>query len=313
MKWLYRLGLPIYAQLTLLYLLLVGIVKMAEPLGWWPFMVVDYLPVICLIAPVFAVVIGYALCRWPRPAVILGLAGIICLMFWTETIPFRLKPASLHGAIRLISWNTRWSGGLPEIERLLKREHPDVVCLQEIMGEGRTDPIWDRLRKQGWFVITKRQYAVISRFPMRMTQVKPYFMQVELTIDRQKLSIASAHLWLPYNMYAKSPLQYLSSISQMDAVRNHQVDEILNGASTPDIVCGDMNTPPMTSLMDRFKQRYQDSHLAGGVGAGLTYSERLPLVRIDHVFLAPRFKVLSNRSLRLLGSDHRAVMVEFIR
>lgn len=312
MKWLYRLGLPIFAQLTLLYLLLVGIAKTAEPTGWWPFMLVDYLPVICVVAPVFGGAVGYALYRWPRPALILAVSGALCLMFWTDTIPYRRQPSSLHRAVRLITWNTQWNGGLAEIEGLLKREHPDVVCLQEIMSEGRTDPLWERLRKQGWFVVQKRQYAVISRYPARITQIEPYMMGVEITIDHQRLRVASAHLWLPYNLFCRNPIEYLQSIGPMNTSRNHQVDSILNTENPPDVVCGDMNTPSNTALMGRFTQRYQDSHLAGGVGGGLSFPVRWPMIRIDHIFLAPHLRILTNRTLKLRGSDHRAVMVEFV-
>ncbi len=312
MKWLYRIGLPHYAQWTLLYLLLVALAKTGEPLGWWPFILVDYLPVIGLLAPVFIVAIIYGLCRWPRPAWILGLSGLICLVFWTDWIPFRPQPASFRGAIRLITWNTKWNGGLAEVPALLKREHPDVLCLQEIMAEGRTNPLWQRLRKQGWSVIQQRQYAVISRYPAQMTSLNPNMMAVELRIDKARLRITTAHLWLPYNMFAKTPRQYQRSLWPMSWYRNKQVDAIMDAHPQPDIVCGDMNSPSHTALLDRFLARYQDSHLAGGVGSGMSYPSRFPLLRIDHVFLAHRLRVLKSRVLRLPGSDHRAVMVEFL-
>ncbi len=312
MKWLYKIGLPLYAQWTLLYLLMVAFAKLCEPMGWWPFIMVDYLPVVVLVAPVLLVAIVYGICRWPRPAWILGLSGLICLVCWTDWIPFRPQPSSYRGAIRLVTWNTKWNGGLAEVPALLKREHPDVICLQEVMAEGRTDPLWETLRKQGWYVVQQRQYAVISRFPVQMTGLNPNMMAVELRIDKTRLRITTAHLWLPYNLLAKTPRQYQRSIWPMSWYRNKQVDAILQGDLLPDIVCGDMNTPPHTALWSRFTARYQDSHLAGGVDTGMTYPSQLPIIRIDHVFLAPRLKVLKSRAMHLPGSDHRAVMVEFL-
>ncbi len=298
------------AVLMLLYLLLVGIAKLCEPLGRWPFWAIDIIPAVILVLPVYLASVIYAFRRQPRYAIMMVVIASVCLAFWTDTVLWRLPSHSTGRSIRLITWNTKWNSGLAELPQLLQRENPDIVCLQELMGEGRTDAIWHKLRQQGWHVAVEKQYAVISKYPINVTDSAPYMLKTTLNVDGRQVRLTTAHLWLPYSMYARTPGQFRRSLRPMAWQRKLQLDAVLQDPK-PDVICGDLNTPPHTSLTSRLASKYQDSHVAAGTGAGYSYPSSLPIVRIDHVYVSKQMRVVSSRTLALPKSDHRAVMVEF--
>ena len=310
MKCLSTHGIPRLAVLMLVYLLLVGIAKLCEPLGRWPFWAIDIIPAVVLVIPVYLAAVIYAFRHQLRYSILLLLAASLCLVFWTDTVLFRLPSHSTGHSIRLVTWNTKWNSGISELPQLLQREHPDIVCLQELMGEGRTAAIWQKLRQQGWHVAVERQYAVISKYPITVSDSAPYMLRTALNIEGHQLRLTTAHLWLPYSMYARTPGQFRRSLRPMAWQRKLQLDAVLQQPQ-PDVICGDLNTPPHTSLTSRLASKYQDSHVAAGTGAGYSYPSSLPIVRIDHVYVSKQMRVVSSRTLALPSSDHRAVMVEF--
>lgn len=94
-------------------------------------------------------------------------------------------------------------------------------------------------------------------------------------------------------------------------VRARQVLEMLNylqRATTPTIVCGDMNATPRAPELQPLFGRLRDTWL-GAADSGLTYPADQPAKRIDYVLVTPGFRVISSTVPVTLASDHRPVVV----
>jgi len=96
-------------------------------------------------------------------------------------------------------------------------------------------------------------------------------------------------------------------------VRKEQADaliRIIGAASSPFIVAGDFNSVPNTYVPDLLSSRLTDCFLRAGTGAGATYSESAPLLRIDYIFVSSHFIVARCTTLKYRTSDHLPVLAE---
>ena len=102
----------------------------------------------------------------------------------------------------------------------------------------------------------------------------------------------------------------LGKYSSASKVRAKQSEKVAEHAATslhPTIICGDGNDPPTSFTYSRLCGDYQDSFIEAGSGIGTTYAGRIPMLRIDYIFVDDKFKVNSFKILKENFSDHYAV------
>jgi endonuclease/exonuclease/phosphatase (EEP) superfamily protein YafD len=95
--------------------------------------------------------------------------------------------------------------------------------------------------------------------------------------------------------------------------RRNQLRQLLANFETaagerPRIFGGDFNSPPSSNLFEAIPEGYTNTFGAAGRGLGNTFINRLPVLRIDHIYAGPRFEAIDSRAVRTAHSDHRMVI-----
>lgn len=77
--------------------------------------------------------------------------------------------------------------------------------------------------------------------------------------------------------------------------------------SHPVIICGDLNDTPQSHVYKVAKGEMQDTFEEEGLGIGSTFGEKIPGLRIDHIFVDQSIEVLDHDISRSNFSDHYLV------
>ena len=84
------------------------------------------------------------------------------------------------------------------------------------------------------------------------------------------------------------------------------------GTELPLVVCGDFNAPPASLVYRRLNHALRDCQR--GRGRRATWPARLPLLRLDHIFVSPSVEVrdalVLDDSLARQASDHLPLIAE---
>jgi exodeoxyribonuclease-3 len=102
--------------------------------------------------------------------------------------------------MRLLTWNIRTGGGnrLPAIEAVLRRERPDVLCLQELRGfdQARIDRLAGELGLEGQLArsVFGQPVAVLARRISRRRSVTWRLHHAAAAITAGDLTVVSTHL-----------------------------------------------------------------------------------------------------------------------
>jgi endonuclease/exonuclease/phosphatase family metal-dependent hydrolase len=137
------------------------------------------------------------------------------------------------------------------------------------------------------------------RLPVRDGLEQRGLLSVTVRIGARTVSFSSVHL------------------TDGDSGRTSRIDQalavaaVLEHASYPTIVAGDLNAEPGDLPVRILRQHVLDAQELGGTGAGDTVPEPSPRSRIDYVLYDNAFAVVpgSTRVLRS-ASDHRGVFTE---
>jgi len=92
----------------------------------------------------------------------------------------------------------------------------------------------------------------------------------------------------------------IARVQQARLIQKHQME-----APYPVIICGDINDTPQTYTYRVIKGDMQDTFIEEGKGIGSTFGEKIPGLRIDHIFADPEIEVLDHKISRNNSySDH---------
>ncbi len=260
--------------------------------------------------------------------------AIIPSRVWLDRSPDSVR-------LRLMTYNVHGCRGMDgkyapqRIARVIARERPDVVCLQELDQErtrsGGIDQvavIARRLRTDYRFHAVadvdngRFGNAVLSSFPLRLVKAGalPAAARVK---DVFNLEDRGA-VWVAL-MAGDREVQILNThLSILEQERREQADALLTGewlghpdCTGPVILTGDFNASP-----DSWTLRRLETRLASAVGADRkdrelrTWSGRVPLRRIDHVMVSESVEVVGayvpRTSLSRVASDHLPLVVDLI-
>lgn len=243
---------------------------------------------------------------------------------------------------KLVTYNI-WHGEyLEQLLAFLKKEQPDILCLQEVSSSGLAQhqskvnlftTIKETMRQEGvfergfWADEGKGKFdggvAILSRFSMLNKKVWRYERETTQilkpsTTDRysmprvllgSQLKLSSAPIWIFTTHF---------TISSDASVTPHQLEQAEKVAGflksySEYIFCGDLNTPHGSEVFDKLKGQAQD--MVGKVN-GTLHPVIHPVgykgLQVDHVFAkGDRFKVNSAKVPVIDGSDHLPVVVEF--
>jgi len=246
---------------------------------------------------------------------------------------FSSPPAEIStGGLRVMSYNAhslginRWRKNediRDSILAFIKREDPDILCLQEYSAQARKF-----LRRDYPFYTEtpaeagKTFQAIFSKFPMISGGMVEFpdsrnntlYADIDLGVDTirvynvhlQSYGIGSRRFLM--REYGTRFLKRLSAVSrlhrqQVELVRTHQ-----RQAPHASLICGDFNSSPFSNAYRQMKEGLQDSFAERGTGLGTTYSLKGIPYRIDYILADPAFEVRAHRNYGVRLSDHYPLM-----
>lgn len=268
--------------------------------------------------------------------------GAILLIFATLLLGIhapwlRLRPAnSAAKRVRVMTWNVlSLQGGVDKIAGEIRAQNPDIVCMEETLGRRGVGP--DRTpeliaRFPGWHAARANEVTILSRWPLqnerRYAHPKPARRRVLAATCQTPggpLDIIVAHIStsaLGSRMNGRSPrssarlLETARLIQGTARARANQLpvlDRAIDdsrASGRPHFLAGDFNNPPRGGFNRHLKRRLHDAFAQGGLGSGFTFPAKLPVMRIDYLWLSDSISARRCYSSPTNASDHRATVAE---
>lgn len=320
-----------------------------------------FFPILGLAAPavygVTVVLALYWLVRWRvvRAAVMLLLVVLglfkVSLFYKPELLRIYEKEAtSDRGTFKLMTYNVRYFYGpdgqssLPDVLRLIEREDPDIICLQEfnsrLSEQNRDFALLDEKYEKALFGRTEAPdsiYAaplvVLSKYRIlrRQAVLSPSTsVWVDVLIGEDTVRIFNNHLrstainakddeYITRGGYLsdtardakiRSIVERYRSNSILRATQVDSIAAVIRATPTRKIVCGDFNDTPMSYVYRTMAHGLNDAFSECGRGYSHTFRGFFNTLRIDFVLSSDGLEPLSYDVLEADFSDHHPVLVQ---
>jgi endonuclease/exonuclease/phosphatase family metal-dependent hydrolase len=229
---------------------------------------------------------------------------------------------------RCVGVDGRLSPG--RIAEVIASCHPDIVALQELdVGRARTggvDQAHAIARELGMHMhfhpalrVMEELYgdAILTARPSKLVKGGPL-----PGWGRRELEPRGA-LWAEVNVGGAEVQVFNTHLGLRGPERLLQVDALLgpewlghHACREPVLLAGDFNAIPRSRVYRRLAARLQDAQASPHVRrAHPTYPGRMPILRLDHVFVGRSIEVLRAETVRTplarAASDHLPLLVEF--
>ena len=250
---------------------------------------------------------------------------------WARLLP---APASSHG-VRVMTWNVlSSSAGTQKIAGAIKAQKPDIVCLEETLGRRGLVP--DRTpeligRFPGWHAQRANEVTLLSRWPI--ANVRQYknlktstrrVLAVTCQTPDGPLDVIVAHIStsaLGSHYGGRKPSSWnrlletarlvhgtaQTRLKQLPAL-DMALDEAATHSGRPYVLAGDFNNPPRGGFYRHLKARLTDSFARAGWGSGFSFPAKLPVMRIDYIWLGRGVSARRSTVMPTNASDHRALV-----
>jgi endonuclease/exonuclease/phosphatase family metal-dependent hydrolase len=206
--------------------------------------------------------------------------------------------------------------GTENVMEVVRNADPDILFIQEYRDSDKTpDSFRDELFPEGDFVLTF-QNAVFSKHPLRDEEWVEVdgnrsIQKITAEVGDTEVTICNVHfpVVVPLTRYHMEQYGILGNALDKQRIGREKLLKIVDDRTRPTIIAGDFNAAPHTMLVRMLQKKAQDSFLVCGAGLGNTFDSKLPIVRIDYVFVSDEFTVYSHEVLDKKASDHRPVVV----
>jgi len=355
--WLDRILLLVNIALALL-LLFSQLSPYFKPSAFWPLeiLAISY-PFILL--PNLLFIIYWALKKhrfaFISAAIILIGYDKLSLLYKPELFSVDLRQP--EGSLKIMSYNVRlfdlynWTGNQKtraEMFRVIKRELPDILCLQEYYHEDKgpfnnNDGLKELLnirhahiaygitlrKTQHWGLATFTRYPIVGQGKVFFEEGKSNFgiftdiIYKEDTMRVYNIHLQSNHLRNEDYLFLEQPdsgsneqivnnaKRISKRVKKAVVKRTEQVDELvahMQRSPYPYIVAGDFNDPPFSYSYHTIADNMKDAFMECGKGFGVTYRGSFPPYRIDFILHQDYF--VTRRFLKLNDpySDHYPIV-----
>jgi endonuclease/exonuclease/phosphatase family metal-dependent hydrolase len=231
----------------------------------------------------------------------------------------------LYGGRQVIRVATiNWSGSPGNFSADIIEYQPDVVFIQEIphpyrlkqlndaLYRGKGDYRYDAAKRCGVVVRGKFERQIRSKEyrSQHLTVMLPSSRRIELVNLHLQAASTDMRLW------------------RRDCWRTHNINRKLRRGELgfalailkehspfprrPTIMAGDFNAPANDSVYRMLNKHFVDAFSASGVGWGNTYHRRLPILRLDHIYVTDAFIPARAGVVSIPESDHRMVVADLI-
>lgn len=285
-----------------------------------------YIPqVLFLIIPVVLVIASIIMKQWQEAAInVLTMIFVLLeLMGFYIHLPFSGINKSDH-RLKVITYNIEaGKGGPEEIGGYLGETDADIIFLQEAWaapGKKGTDPLPVILKRLKGYHHARGgdggELAIISKLPLTRVHEKRLgkyrsCLVTQIFWGNKNIKLANVHFDVSF--YPRSVTATVNNLVNTSRFGEEQADLLVKLFAierNPIIIAGDFNMIPKSRGHNLMKSSYQDCFEKGGGGFGYTWPSRLPLWRIDYVFVDPNLSVGDCRLDSPGLSDHKPVLAE---
>ncbi len=246
----------------------------------------------------------YALGRQRRAralALALVLAGSAAM--WARQSFIRAQPERGEIALRLVYWNA----GRPE-----KRRAQCVNYLQslkaDIVAVGESNVYTDDLPAEWRDGFAGRSIIQRSGF-LLITPEPPVSLEVGRLADRGDYLLARC--LVKDRSVTLLLVDFETRVGSSRAAPFARLNEIIAAhRDEPLVIAGDFNTPRGSTHFDAWRADFHEAFDTAGHGFAETWPTFLPLLRLDHCWLGPRWRAVHTELGRSLLSDHRAIITD---
>ena len=239
-------------------------------------------------------------------------------------------PEAAGGQLKILTYNVHSCIGTDRridphrVADVIAQTGAGIIALQELdVGRKRTGGIdqahmiAELLKMKAHFHpalhVEEEKYgdAILTAMPTRLMKARPL----------PSVGETRGAIWVQVEM-AGRPLNVLNTHLGLRGIdRARQVATLLNtdwiGAqefqSAPGIICGDLNAIPLSPAYKALAKQFRDAQILAGGKPRATYPSRLPVLRIDHVFVSEGLGVTSATvvadPLARRASDHLPLLV----
>lgn len=312
-----RFGLALYA----VALLLLPILWSVWGERYAPLILLRYMPAVAFLAP-------FALFLLPErnPRVWLGSMVFLCWMsvsYLGFEMPFRSGERS---ALSVMTYNIKAGLEGPEdLGSFLAEQDVDVICLQEArppIAKPDIDPVnaiaaalpKHKMARGG----IRGELVILSKYPIvsmaeRDLAGMSQALEARIKVDDKEVRVLTVHLM------TGDPLKRLGTADRRGRfawlrvtaeTREEQIGALsaLLSEEIPTILTGDFNTPPNSDGHAVLSRDARDCFESVGGGFGYSYPVRMPVWRIDYIWVTDPFVAGSCGTIRSELSDHRPVL-----
>ncbi len=232
-----------------------------------------------------------------------------------------------------------------QIIRFLNSHQPDIICLQEVRL--RQNKIFNLAKTvEELDFINHYQYArtsntfgsvTMSKYPiLRMNEIRfensrNITIYTDLLVDSDTIRVFNVHL----HSYGIDPKDFtiidsgvtnekdleeakvmgskLKTGFQMRASQVMAIRELIDESPYPVFVCGDLNDTPASFSYQQLRKGLKDAFVCSGKGAGRTYINKLPALRIDYIFHSDKYESFNFQTHDFRYSDHLPVSAVLVK
>ena len=233
------------------------------------------------------------------------------------------------------------------VVKLVLENHPDVLCIQEFSHfkssrQNCIASLGEQMQMPYQYYHTKQHFGgnvIFSKYPLTaldpedpLGQEREYGPVVkvdagekgvfyvicvhltsnQLTNDEITVFSDTGNSKEEVKTYGKSILVKLKIAYEK---RSQEVSKMLEDVPHDGraiVLCGDFNDTPLSYTYHQIKRAgFVDGFVKAGWGVGRTYAGNLPMLRIDYVWGNDRIQPMIFKRLKVRGSDHYPVMMDF--
>ena len=263
-------------------------------------------------------------------ALLIGYFSLVSFYTWNFT------EEKTVGDLKVMTYNVRYFNKykvirsetvLRDIKAFIKKEDPDIICLQE-PHSGSRDEFKDYPYRYLEYIHMERKelLAIFSKYPILETGLlhlprttrKAVFTDIQYkkdTIRIYNVHLESLGITPGQRVLTKEPIDKIfhkvSRAFQKQIEQAKVVEQHLRTSPYKTILCGDFNNGQYSNVYSTIKGNFQDTFLKAGTGYDRTYIFHSLPFRIDFIFADQSFEVKSHVSYDVEYSYHFPVMASF--
>jgi len=190
-----------------------------------------------------------------------------------------------------------------KIRDVIKKEKPNILCIQEFNLTNETTKIFDLYNQKNandnkLQIIT--EYKVIKTGYIKSKNICVY----KDIVLNDTIRVYNIHLQSNWVNSMKS--SYQNRVNEALKIKKH-----INKSPYPVIVCGDFNDTPISYTYSNLKNGLADSFKESGIGIGNSYVS-IPTLRIDYILHSKKYKSYNYKKNKYKLSDHFPISCDIL-